>query len=423
MGRFVLVTARKDLRRRLADPTAMVTWVVVPALLGLLMSLLGGGDGGSPTAHVLLDDRDETMISGLLPGAASQGPIADLVRFEPVGSEDGRRRIEEGEASALLVIPEGFSDAVLGEGKAELLLVTNPAQRILPGIVEGLLEVLVDAVFYLQQVFEEPLDAILDSTNGEQGPSNAEISEISIMINDRIQGASDLLFPPALSLTTGPLEGDEVVDGPETEVESPGGLDIARLFLPGLIFMSLLFVAQGTSDDFWDEREQGTLLRVLVAPRSLYGYVAGKVLAGTALMAVISVAALGVGVVLFDLSIARAPAAVVWCALAGASLLSLFMLLSLLATTHRGAGLVSTIVLFPLLMIGGSFFPFEAMPGWMAAIGRWTPNGLAVVRLRELLRGEVDMVALAMSAMAITAMMAVCFALIVRRVGGRFGSG
>jgi hypothetical protein len=38
-------------------------------------------------------------------------------------------------------------------------------------------------------------------------------------------------------------------------------------------------------------------------------------------------------------------------------------------------------VLFPLLMAGGSFFPFEALPDWIAAIGRRTPNGFVADRL------------------------------------------
>jgi ABC-type uncharacterized transport system permease subunit len=52
-------------------------------------------------------------------------------------------------------------------------------------------------------------------------------------------------------------------------------------------------------------------------------------------------------------------------------------------------------------MLGGSFFPFEAMPAWMAAIGVWTPNGLGVARLKELLYGDVSSAALAMAAVGI----------------------
>jgi ABC-type multidrug transport system permease subunit len=38
-------------------------------------------------------------------------------------------------------------------------------------------------------------------------------------------------------------------------------------------------------------------------------------------------------------------------------------------------------LLFPLLMAGGSFFPMSVMPGWIAAIGRASPNGFVAHRL------------------------------------------
>jgi len=41
--------------------------------------------------------------------------------------------------------------------------------------------------------------------------------------------------------------------------------------------------------------------------------------------------------------------------------------------------------MFPLLMIGGSFFPTETMPGWMVAIGSWTPIGMAIEQLKALM--------------------------------------
>ena len=48
--------------------------------------------------------------------------------------------MDAGDASALVVLPAGLQDAVLGQGTVEIRLVTNPAQRILPGMIEEALE-------------------------------------------------------------------------------------------------------------------------------------------------------------------------------------------------------------------------------------------------------------------------------------------
>ena len=72
------------------------------------------------------------------------------------------------------------------------------------------------------------------------------------------------------------------------------------------------------------------------------------------------------------------------------------------------------------MMIGGSFFPFEAMPSWMRAVGAWTPNGLAVIQLRELLFGAPQPLALAVATAAIAATTVVTLSLCVARLRGGF---
>ena len=74
------------------------------------------------------------------------------------------------------------------------------------------------------------------------------------------------------------------------------------------------------------------------------------------------------------------------------------------------------LVLFPLLMIGGSFFPFEAMPEGLAAIGRLTPNGMALTELVDLLDGEVEAGSLARVAGTLFAAGALLLLFVARRV-------
>jgi ABC-type multidrug transport system permease subunit len=100
----------------------------------------------------------------------------------------------------------------------------------------------------------------------------------------------------------------------------------------------------------------------------------------------------------------------------GSALVVFFTLLQLLGTSRRAASLLATMVTFPLLMIGGSFFPFETMPGWMVAIGRLTPNGQAIAQLNPILFREPDPRSLAAAAAAIALPAAVAFALAARRL-------
>lgn len=382
--RFILDSAAKDLRRRLADPVAVLIWVGIPLLLAGLLSMISSGPGGgTPIARVLIVDQDDSLVSSLLVGAAGQDAMGGFIDAETVDLQQGQQLMDDGEASALLIIPEGFGRAVLLEEPTTLTLITNPAQRILPGIIEEGLSILVEVAFYGQRFVGPQLRAIVEMGDEDEGPSIAEVTAISEQFYERIQSAQVMLFPPALVL------GKEVAEADTAEQEdSSQGFNVVRVFLPAMLFMSILFVAQGMSDDIWHESQQGTLRRLIATPRRVEQMLAGKLLAGVTIMGIVAMVAMPMAWWLAGFDLVRLPIALLWCIYAGGALLTYFMLIQSLATSQRGGTLLSTLVLFPLMMIGGSFFPFAVMPNWMANLGRLTPNGLALTHLERILWGD-----------------------------------
>ena len=413
-ARFIAATARKDVRRQFADPAGLLIWMGLPLAIGGLIVLVTAGGEGSPRGRLLVADEDESFLSGLIGGAAVQGPIAELFDVTPVDRDEGRRIMDAGDASALVVLPAGLQDAVLGEGTAEIRLVTNPAQRVLPGMIAEALEIAVELAFYGERLLGEPARRILDGpADGGGFFSNDAVAELGTAINTRLRELGGTLSPPVLTV--------EFVDPPDAdETTAPAPADIGMLFLPGMIFMSILFTAQGMSGDVWDEKRLGTLRRAASAPPPMAAVLAGKLLAGGAVVGAVAVVGVALGLVVLDLPPLHAPLAVLWITFAGAVMLSYFVLLQLLASGQQAGGMLSNLVLFPIVMLGGSFFPFEAMPEWMAAIGRWTPNGLALVRLKEIVAGRPDAGGLLAAALAIGLPAAAAFALSVRRLRGGF---
>ena len=385
--RFVLVAAGKDIRRRLADPAALSIWIGLPLILGGLLSFISSVGGDAPLrARVLLVDQDNTAISGLLPTAARQGNVP--IDIEEVTLVEGRRRIDGGEASALLIVPAGFQDAVIGNGTARVQLVTNPSERVMPAMVRQMVEVLVEAAFYGQRLFSEPITQIASSS--QSGPAaDADVASIAIAINQRLTQLQGVLLPPVITFSV------------KTDTPDEERLNFGQLFLPGMLFMSFLFIAQGMGADIWEEKREGTLRRLLATPQSAGRLLLGKLLAGVAVAIAVALAGLLAAVALFDLSWTRIPAALLWCGYVCGALLAMLTLLHLFARSQRSSDMLSGIIVFPLMMIGGSFFPFEAMPAWMASAGRWTPNGLGVTRLKDLLYGDVSIGSLALAAFGI----------------------
>jgi ABC-type multidrug transport system permease subunit len=77
-------------------------------------------------------------------------------------------------------------------------------------------------------------------------------------------------------------------------------------------------------------------------------------------------------------------------------------------------------ITLPLMMIGGSFFPFEAMPSGMAFIGRLTPNGWALEQLKRVLLDTVELQSIALSFVGLLVVGLFLFLLIARRLQGAF---
>jgi ABC-type Na+ efflux pump permease subunit len=408
--RFVWESARKDLRRMLRDPAALLLWLAIPLLIaGVIFLAFGGSEPQTPEASLLVADHDRTAVSGLLIATLDRLPV---IAADTVGEARGLSRVTAGRASALLVIPKGFGNAVLEERPMELSLVTNPAQRVLPGIVAESLDALFDLASYAQRLLRQPLREIrADLEGGAAGPSDSTIARVRAELNRATGRLKPYLAPPLVALETR-LEGGGAAQ--------PG---FGSLFLPGLLFMTLLFVAEGLGGDLWRERSQGTLRRALVSPQPVHTFLAGKLLAGAILIAGICAVALPVQSTVFGIGLARLPLAFAWSVFSGVVFLSALMLLQLLASSQRTAGIFTSMVLFPLLMVGGSFFPFESMPAWLSRIGRMTPNGWALTQLEGILRGTTGPADLIAPLAGLAAVGAACFAFGARRLGRGFAGG
>ncbi len=405
---------RKDLARHRRQPLEFVIWLAIPLMVGVLFTLLfgGSGDGPRPVAKVLIVDEDASFVSGLLLRGLSEENSRGFIDAEQVEIDEGRARIDKGEATALLIIPAGFSDAVLLEEALALPLITNPAQRILPRIVEEGMRVFVDGHFYLHRLIGEDLRrfATMEST-----PTDTEIAAFSVKASRLFERLGGYFDPLLLQVV------DEPVSVDETAVA--GSPSIGFLMMPSVLFMAILFMSSGLAGEIWEEDRLTTLRRILVTPGGASPFLLGKVLTAMILFLGVGGISLIIGQAYLDLLATRLPVALLWICLSGAALTAIFTWIQLLFSSQRAANIVVMAMIFPLMMLGGSFFPMEIMPDWMVTIATRTPNGWALVHLKAILLGNETNGELIMGLFAMLLAIILFTALGARRLRARFGRG
>jgi len=318
--------------------------------------------------------------------------------------DEGLRRMRRGEASALLVIPEGFSDRFLRSEPQTLKLWTNPSQSIMPDLARETTAILAEVGWYLQQALGRELRAMAGTG---PWPADASIAMLAVRAAALAREGRALLDSPPIAI-------EEKITG----AKQPANM--AAAMAPGVVFMALLFLAFGLSGDLWVEKSSGTLQRLAASPAPVELFLAAKTLAAVLLMGCVSAAGLVVGQWLAGGAQSGLAAAALWAALSGGMLFLLMALVQTLCRSERQGRTLANVAALLLMMVGGAMFPFEAMPAAVARIGRLTPNGWALAEMRAILAG--DCAGIAWKIVLLAAMSAVLFVAISARLKKGFAA-
>lgn len=141
---------------------------------------------------------------------------------------------------------------------------------------------------------------------------------------------------------------------------TPGGGDYLQYFFPGTILMILLFTAIFSTISIIEDRHEGFLQSVLVAPVSRQAIVLGKVLGGTVL-------ALGQGLIFLALapligihiSLEALALETVMMLVVGFSLTAMGVCIAWRMASTQGFHAIMMNVLLPLWFLSGALFPPE----------------------------------------------------------------
>jgi len=165
-----------------------------------------------------------------------------------------------------------------------------------------------------------------------------------------------------------------------------GGQHYLHYFFPGALIMIVLFTAIFTMMSVIEDRKEGFLLSVLVAPVSRSVIVLGKVLGGATLATLqgliflVFAPALGI-----RFSLASLLLTVVVIFLVAFSLTALGFLIAWPMDSTAGFHAVINLFLIPLWLLSGSLFPLSGASIWIRVLMRINPLTYGTDALRMLL--------------------------------------
>ncbi len=357
---------RRDLTRYRRNPLRTALLFALPLVMaGIFALVFGGGGAEQVSIRVLLWDEDDSLLTMFAEGAAGRSDEASRLDIVPVGSE-GLEMMEDGEASALIHIPVGFTDAFLAGNPTTVEVVKNPSQWFLPKIVDEGIHLGGGVLSVGSRVFRSELEQVAAMRGLDSFPSDLAVAGLSTGINSRLSDLNGILLPPLIALeTTGTAKTEETADTDDATTS------ILAFFLPGFAVMGVLFIAQNATRDLLRDRESGLLRHLLTAPVSPTEVLVAKCL--SVILVCVAWFLLLVGISAAAGLNWGSPLAVVAIAIATsiAAAGTLLLIMSLVGSERQGDAL-TTIVIIVWSMLGGVFIPLSQMPSFVRPLSAST---------------------------------------------------
>ncbi len=357
----VIAIARLNLLELFRDRTELVSVIVLPLMLTWVFGAAFGSAGVERAVEIPVADLDDSTYSRQLVELIDGAKAFDV---KHVSRAEARQLVRDGDAPASVTIAKGFG-ARLEQGQPAVVAV-----RKYPS--------------------SQNAEAVAQIVDGAAARISANASAARVV---REQLASDGRAPEFAATyrvadrfwEPDPPVGVEaaVVRASQTrseEMEAPANTQYSLGFTVFFVFMTALGSASGVLED----RELGTLRRILAAPARRAEILGGKVV-GVAFVASFEAVMLVVfGAVIFGVPWGKHPAAV---ALLLFSLVlaatGLGVMVSALVRTRSQMSAVTPVLATALAMLGGCYWPVEITSPAMQVVAKFTPTGWAMAGLKD----------------------------------------
>ena len=398
--RRILSIAGLDFQQLLRDRGQLASYIFLPLLLTWVFGLAFGGGQTSRATQIPVADKDHSAYSRFLVASLDQtGTYAPVTMAE----DAARQQVRDGNAAAAVIIPAGFGREVERGTTATVTTVRDPGSSTGQTIVE-VVRGSVARVATNAKAAHVSADALVAGAGGIY-PTNAPDFRTLYAEADRFWSPD----PPVGMDSKAVLATAEHT----SELSAPASTQYSL----GFTVFFVLNIAFSGAGGLLEEREHGTLRRLLATPASRVEIVGGKVLGMAAIAAVEAAVLVGFGAIFFHVPWGSAPLAVA--AVLGSLVLAstgLAITCSVLVRTRSQLSAIAPVLTTAMAMLGGCYWPLEITPPFMQRVALATPTGWAMVGLKNTVARGMGLPSVAVPCAVLLGMAVVFYAIGLSRL-------
>jgi ABC-2 type transport system permease protein len=344
--------AKKDLTELFRNRLGLVLLIVMPLFMMVMVGFIYPSNGTISDLQVGVVNEDAGFngvfapSQGFLIGLNQINNQTHMLIMSNVSSiADLTDQVQRGQLEGGIVIPSNFSQSIMSGQQGTIIIVSDESNPQISATIQGALK----------------------------GVFGAMSTQLAINNVKPLNATNSLAVVQPYSIQT-----QGVVSG------NPSYFDFIA---PGIMAMTVMMsVMTGLPVAISQEKEIGTMDGMMVAPVNRLSILLGKTIAQTARGLIQGVIILALAIGIFGVAIQGNILLVFALLLLGVfSFVGLGIVVTSFTKDQETAQMLMMTLMFPMMFLGGVFFPIQQMPWYMQTIAQFLPLTYASNALRKVM--------------------------------------
>ena len=381
--RVALSTAWKDMQVLFRERGLLAIIIGLPLVMSVLNSYVNqqlNASNEGITFPVILVNQDHDLYGKQIETILKGIDVLDITYLD--SPEEAENQVRDSKVLAAIILPPDLTEAVDSYTPSQVEVVIDPTQQEFASIITAIMNKVVGPVA-LQGEISYAIHTLFSEIPAYQQADAATRNAVAMQtFGVQMAQVQQLQDDPWVSLEARTIAGEDVVILPD---------NMFSLFVPGFVVMFAFFIVGAMSAELLQERQQGSLRRLMAAPIPPWAIIIAKMLAYIGLVLVQVLIIFGVASLFFGMSLGESLPALLLVSLAlGLTSTSLGVMLASLARTDKQADSIGMMLGFVLAALGGcmvigSPVPLYNQGGMVQVISRLTPHAHALIAYGKLL--------------------------------------